>query len=199
MDASNKSPKSLQQSSEDTVISTLCKEAENISCCFSCGGSVPQVSSVSLLYKQQSGDWSTLQLPADLAPGKNPQEFLQACSTASFGIGGETVTDMSYRDALKLDPECFRADFELENTDILSTIARIMQTKSAAIRISDRFLQQSRKDTDRDVLLHTGGGFSGVRLPHDITALLTSLSHPHKVATVAGLIGLGGGGQPYIV
>ena len=112
---------------------------------------MPEVSSVNLLYKQQSGDWSPqpLQLPADLAPGNNPQEFLQACSTASFGIDGETVTDKSYRDALKLDPECFCADFKLENTDILSTIPRIMPT------ISHIFLQRkSPEDIDAGTHVH---------------------------------------------
>lgn len=120
--------KSLQEFSEDTVISNLGNLAQNIKSRFSCGGALP-VESISLVYKKQSGVWSSkaLQLPADTTDGENNlQEFLETCSTASFGVGGETVTDKDYRDALKLEPDCFRADFEIANTTVLSNILTIM-------------------------------------------------------------------------
>ena len=31
--------------------------------------------------------------PGDMGAGEGVKEFLEACSTASFGIDGETVTD----------------------------------------------------------------------------------------------------------
>ena len=124
-------PKALEQCCEDEVISNLSFGVLNRS--FSCGGIVPEVSNVSLLYKKKSGEWSPqpLQLPGDMGEGERVKEFLKACSTASFGIGGETVTDRDYRDALKLEPECFRSDFDLESTDILNTIASVMNANSS--------------------------------------------------------------------
>ena len=141
---SMRKPKTLQQSSEDRIISTL---AKSIECYFSCEGTVPEVNSASILYKKQCGDWSSrpLQLPVDLSTGEIPKEFLEACSAASFGIGGETVTDKDYRDALKLDPECFRADFELENTSILSTIASIMHYEDGGLYAYVRSGRKSEK------------------------------------------------------
>ena len=63
---------------------------------------------------------------------KNLPEFLEACSTAGFGIDSQTVTDTTYRDdALKLDPDCFSTDFELANTTILGSIASIMAVGSS--------------------------------------------------------------------
>ena len=127
-----KNPQSLQRFSEEEVISNLGKLAQSVECWFSCGGTISQLKSTDLLYKKQSGDWCSkpLQLPAGLS-GVSMEEFLDSCSTASFGFGGETVTDKKYRDALKLEPDCFRSDFEVANTCILDRIARIMVIGSA--------------------------------------------------------------------
>ena len=113
---------------EKSIISSLGSLAVNVQCCFSCGGTVPEANGVSLLYKKRSGDWSSrpLLLPADLTDSEHLQEFLDTCSTATFGIGGETVTDKAYRDALKLEPEYFRVDFEVASTTIINDIASIM-------------------------------------------------------------------------
>ena len=125
---SDTGPEKLQKLCEDKLI-----EIFSSSRAFSCGGTVPGVSAVSLLYKKKSGGWSPqpLQLPGDMGAGERVKEFLEACSTASFGIGGVTVADKSYHGALKLEPECFRADFNLESTDILNTIASVMNAKSS--------------------------------------------------------------------
>lgn len=53
-----------------------------------------------------------------------------SCSTASFGFGNETVTDKEYRDALKLEPECFCANFEIANTSVVDNITRILSIGS---------------------------------------------------------------------
>ncbi len=82
-------------------------------------------------YTKKPGDYNALALPADVMEDKNLLQFLEACSTASFGIGSQTVTDPTYRDALKLDPDCFTADFELANTTILGSIASIMAVGSS--------------------------------------------------------------------
>jgi hypothetical protein len=131
---------SLQESAEKTVISSLGQIAGSFRCKFSCGGTVPQLNHVEVLYKKQLGSWLPLHLPADtMATGEENvslQEFLDACSTASFGVGGKTVTDKAYRDALKLEPEDFHTDFELSNTTILSEITTIMSVgaSSASVR-----------------------------------------------------------------
>ena len=95
---------SLQDLSHRSVISNL-KLAGSVECSFSCGGVLSQVSSVILDYRKASSDeWSSkpLQLPAGSADEESMQDFLASCSTASFGMGSETVVDKTYRDALKL-------------------------------------------------------------------------------------------------
>ena len=113
----------------DAVISNLGKLAESVECCFSCGGTMPQVENIVLFYKKQSGDWSPkpLELPSGLTD-EHVQEFLDSCSTASFGIGNETVVDKEYRDALKLEPDRFYANFEIANTSVLAHITRILSS-----------------------------------------------------------------------
>ena len=123
--------KTLQQFSEEAVFSSLGETARSAKCCFSSGGTVPQLESVDLVYKKQSGEWSSLQLPADMAGGEKVQQFLDACSTASFGLDDKTVTDKSYRDALKLEPENFQTDFQVANTSILSSITSIMSMETS--------------------------------------------------------------------
>ena len=120
---------SLQDSAVAAVISNLGELAGSIECSVSCGGTIPEVKSVDLVYKKENGDWcpKPLQLPADLADEKL-QEFLGSCSTAV--IGGESVTDETYLDALKLEPECFHASFEIANTFVLDYIYRIMSLSS---------------------------------------------------------------------
>ena len=119
---------SLQGAAEKSVISNLGEIIKTLQCRFSCGGSLPKVDNVTIHYTKKPGDYNalTLALPADVMEDKNLPEFLEACSTASFGIGSQTVTDPTYRDALKLDPDCFTADFELANTTILGSITSIM-------------------------------------------------------------------------
>ena len=128
-------PTTLQKLCEDELIANFSVSSVNgFKLSFSCGGVVPEVSNVSLLYKKKSGEWSPqpLQLPGDMGVGERVNEFLEACSTASFGIGGETVMDIAYRDALKLEPDCFCVNnFNLGSTDILNTIASVMNAKSS--------------------------------------------------------------------
>ena len=111
--------RSLQDSAVAAVISNLGELAASNECCVSCGGTIPEVKSVDLMYKKENGDWCSkpLQLPADLADEKL-QEFFGSCS------------DDTYLDALKLEPECFHASFEIANTFVLDYIYRIMSLSS---------------------------------------------------------------------
>ena len=123
----------LQDICQESIVKNLGKTAESIQCQFSCGGSLPQVKSVDIHYKKECGDFSGLSLPADVANGKGLQEFLDTCSTASFGMGSQTVTDKAYRDALKLEPESYTTSFILASTTILDSIATVM-TSGSSIR-----------------------------------------------------------------
>jgi len=118
----------LQEVSKETVISNLGKLARSIECRFSCGGTIRELAAVDLLYKKPSGDWSCIKLPSEIND-VNAKELLASCSTASFGLGSETVTDETYRDALKLEPDYFFTNFEVANTRILDLITRIMSIK----------------------------------------------------------------------
>ena len=111
--------RSLQDSAVAAVISNLGELAASNECCVSCGGTIPEVKSVDIVYKKENGGWSfkPLQLPADLADEKL-QEFFGSCS------------DDTYLDALKLEPECFHASFEIANTFVLDYIYRIMSLSS---------------------------------------------------------------------
>ncbi len=118
------SPSGLQEAVEKSVISNIGEIAKTIQCRCFCGGSLPQVDSVTIHYTKKPGAYNALILPVDVMEDKNLPEFLEACSTDSFGIGSQTVTDHpTYRDALKLDPDCFTTNFELANTTILGSIA----------------------------------------------------------------------------
>jgi hypothetical protein len=107
------------------VISNLGKLAGSSECNVSCGGTIPEVKNVDLVYKKRNGDWSSkpLQLPADLADEKL-REFLDACPTAG---DGEAVTEGTN---LKLDPKCFQASFEIANTFVPNYISKIMSLGS---------------------------------------------------------------------
>ena len=121
----------LQEICQETVVKNLGKTAGSIQCRFSCGGSLPQVKSVTVFFERKCGRTSQLSLPVDVANDKAMQQFLDTCSTASFGMGSQTVTDKSYRDALKLEPEFFATDFILASTTILDSIATVMTCGSS--------------------------------------------------------------------
>ncbi len=76
----------LQDTAEKSVISYLGEIAKTIQCRFSCGGSIPQVDNVTIHYTKKPSDNNSLTLPVDVMENKNLPEFLEACSTASFGI-----------------------------------------------------------------------------------------------------------------
>ena len=54
------------------------------------------------------------------------EKLLQASSVASFGKGDQQVTDLSYRDAYKIDPDKLMTSFCPHNTGILREIETLM-------------------------------------------------------------------------
>ena len=137
MDSESDSDYDTDSDIEPETLQTLCEDKliENFSLsrAFSCGGTVPGVSAVSLLYKKKSGEWSpqSLQLPGDMGEGERVKEFLEACSTASSGIRGETVIEKDIN-SLQLEPHSFCVNnFNLESTDILNTIASVMNARAS--------------------------------------------------------------------
>ena len=104
--------------------------AESIISRFSCGGVLSSPSKVQL--KQGSDEWAGVVFPgADEAAS---QQLLSACSVASFGMGSKKVTDKSYRDAFKLEPDRFATTFQLCDTPILGEIQMLMVPDVCAIR-----------------------------------------------------------------
>ena len=117
----------LQEKCEETIILELGDRARRLNSNFSCGGSLPQVSSATIFFKKEAGEWCLmpLNLPSGIAEG-TAQEFFKACCPASFGKGNETVMDKSYRDAVKLEPGNFLCNFDIANTNIITRIATVM-------------------------------------------------------------------------
>ena len=117
----------LETVAHDNIVLNLGKMAENINSNFCCGGILDSPRTVKLAYLKKTGDSETA-APV-VFPGASEadvQQLLDAASVASFGVGSELVTDRSYRDAYKLDPDQFFTSFELCNTTIPDEITTLM-------------------------------------------------------------------------
>ena len=113
---------------EDLVLSaivmSLGKQAENIASRFCCGGTLSLEDDVKLTFEKSGDNWSCITFP--VSDQKHLQELLDICSVASFGLGEKQVTDKSYRDALKLEPDRFQTSFQLCSTQLLVELQNIM-------------------------------------------------------------------------
>ena len=99
--------------------------AASITSRFTFGGHLsPAVSEVRLVFKKRDGEWSEIVFPG--ASEDEMKELASACSVASFGLDEKQVTDKSYRDAMKLDPDCFATTFQLSSTSVLGEVAMTM-------------------------------------------------------------------------
>ena len=123
---------SLEASAHEQVVKKLGELAESITSRFSCGGVLSSPSKVQLLFKQGSDEWAGVVFPG--ADEAAIQQLLSACSVASFGMGSKKVTDKSYRDAFKLEPDRFATTFQLCDTPILGEIQMLMVPDVCAIR-----------------------------------------------------------------
>jgi hypothetical protein len=56
--------------------------------------------------------------------------LIDSCSPASFGLGNEAVTDKSYRDALKLEPDSFSTNFSPFNSSVIDYVTTLMKITS---------------------------------------------------------------------
>jgi hypothetical protein len=126
--------KSLEESAAETIISNLGRLANSIESRFSCGGTISSENSTTtiILYKKQTGDWShkPLQLPQTPEDDGTLQDLIDSCSPASFGLGNEAVTDKSYRDALKLEPDSFSTNFSPFNSSVIDYVTTLMKITS---------------------------------------------------------------------
>ena len=115
---------SLEAAAHEQVVKNLGELAESITSRFSCGGVLGSSSKIQLFFRQGSG-----QLAGVVFPGADKaaiQQLFSACSVASFGMGSKQVTDKSYRDAVKLEPDQFATSFQLCDTPILGEIQMLM-------------------------------------------------------------------------
>ena len=119
---------SLLDMAEKTIVESLGEQAKSIVSRFCCGGTLNFVEEVKLLFEKKSdgaGDgWSCVTFPVSEQTSLKP--LLDVCSVASFGLGDQQVTDKSYRDALKLDPDRFETSLHLCNTQLLFELQNIM-------------------------------------------------------------------------
>jgi hypothetical protein len=128
------SVKSLEKSVAKAILSNLGRLANSIESRFSCGGTISSENSTTtiILYKKQTGDWShkPLQLPQTPEDDGTLQDLIDSCSPASFGLGNEAVTDKSYRDALKLEPDSFSTNFSPFNSSVIDYVTTLMKITS---------------------------------------------------------------------
>lgn len=120
---------SLEGTALTTITSSLGKVVTGMESTFACGGSISD-STLLISYKKKSGEWSPNPLKLPSTDDTAVQNLLLSCTVASFGIGSQTVTDKDYRDALKLDTDCFITNFDLLSTPIPSTIEKLMDIRS---------------------------------------------------------------------
>ena len=115
---------SLKGTALTTIMSSLGKVVTGMESRFACGGSISD--STLLISYKKSGEWSPNPLKLPSTDDTAMQDLLLSCTVASFGIGSQTVIDKDYRDALKLDTDCFTTNFDL----IPSTIKKLMDIRS---------------------------------------------------------------------
>ena len=118
----------LQQYAETAVFKSLGEAAAKLCNPFCCGGRLElegKISNILLYYKsKEAEELREIKLPR--AEKEALTQLLSAGSIASFGKGNEQVIDLSYRDALKLDPDELATSFHPGSTSILSEIEMIM-------------------------------------------------------------------------
>ena len=124
MATSSQSVPSLQESAEDATLKALGKLSKNLSSRFCCGGKLQPAQSVVCLNYEFNGEIAKVIFPG--ADEAALAKLLQASSVASFGKGDQQVTDLSYRDAYKIDPDKLTTSFCPCSTSILSEIETLM-------------------------------------------------------------------------
>ena len=116
--ADKQSIPSLKQCAEAAALKSLGDVFKDQSNPFCCGGELE--AKILVHYKMKSGELREITFPG--ADEEALSHLLSAGSVASFGKGTEQVTDLSYRDAFKLDPDVITTSFHPGSTSILSEI-----------------------------------------------------------------------------
>ena len=124
MATNSKSVPPLQKSAEEATLKALGKLSKDLSSRFCCGGKLQPVQSVVRLNYKLDGVITEIVFPG--ADEAALAKLMHASSVASFGKGNQQVTDPSYRDAYKIDPDKLLASFCACHTNILSEIETLM-------------------------------------------------------------------------
>ena len=114
----------LQKAALERIVAGLGEVSSSIACRFCCGTTLSSPDQVNLVYERRGRNWSSITFPG--AEQADVQQLLGVCSIASFGVGGEEVTDRNYRNALKLQPNQFTTSLQLCDTPILDEIRKLM-------------------------------------------------------------------------
>ena len=120
----SKSVPPLQKSAEDATLKALGELSNDLSSRFCCGGKLQPMQSEIRLNYEFEGEITKIVLPG--ADEAALAKLMRASSVASFGKGDQQVTDPSYCDAYKIDPEKLLALFCPCHTNILSEIETLM-------------------------------------------------------------------------
>ena len=121
---------SLSSTAESNIIQSLGALAMDCNDPFCCSGEVDETATV--IYNSK-GLWNAAKFP-------NHDEdamlsgLMDASSFAGFGVGGETVTDVTYRDARKLEPENFLTSIQLSGMSILPLVLKMLVPNMRTIR-----------------------------------------------------------------
>ena len=124
------SVQSLQEGATGKIIYQLGQVAEGIDSRFTCGGKykVPPNKPIEVAYRQggliSSKEWSSVEFPG--VNEANMIKLLEVCSVASYGYKGKDMVDKNYRNAFKLEPNCFITSFQICSTPILQEIQSIV-------------------------------------------------------------------------
>ena len=115
---------SLSAKANKAIINGLGTLARDCNAPFCCSGELEE-EGATVVYRNMDGHWNAVTFPTK---GDTSQlcGLIAACSKASFGYKGETVTDKTYRDALKLEPDQFLTTVHISNTSILSELKVLM-------------------------------------------------------------------------
>eukprot|EP00731_Ephydatia_muelleri_P033410 Em0029g16a len=121
---------SLSGAAKSNIIQSLGTLAKNCNDLFCCSGEIDKPATI--VYKINEL-WNAAYFPSDKEDAML-SGLMEASSLASFGVGGETVTDVTYRDARKLEPENFLTSIQLSGMSILPLVIKMLVPNMRTIR-----------------------------------------------------------------
>ena len=123
---------SLSGAAKSNIIQSLgtLDLAKNCNDLFCCSGEIDKPATI--VYKINEL-WNAAYFPSDNEDAML-SGLMEASSLASFGVGGETVTDVTYRDARKLEPENFLTSIQLSGMSILPLVIKMLVPNMRTIR-----------------------------------------------------------------